>query len=47
MRLILIDWILEVHHSIGLNENTLYLSVNLIDRYYIWNIKNMIKLLYD
>ena len=33
MRLILIDWLLEVHLKFKLLPETLYLSVNLIDRY--------------
>jgi len=33
MRAILIDWIIEVHLKFKLNSETLYLTVNLIDRY--------------
>ncbi|KAH7850386.1 hypothetical protein Vadar_032143 [Vaccinium darrowii] len=33
MRGILIDWLIEVHHKFELMEETLYLTVNLIDRF--------------
>uniref|UniRef100_A0A7N0V5E5 Cyclin N-terminal domain-containing protein n=1 Tax=Kalanchoe fedtschenkoi TaxID=63787 RepID=A0A7N0V5E5_KALFE len=33
MRGILIDWLIEVHYKFELMEETLYLTVNLIDRY--------------
>ena len=33
MRAILIDWLVEVHMKFRLNPNTLYLCVNIIDRY--------------
>ena len=33
MRAILIDWLVEVHLKFRLNPNTLYLCVNIIDRY--------------
>ncbi|XAR73690.1 hypothetical protein NMG60_11007753 [Bertholletia excelsa] len=33
MRAILIDWLIEVHHKFDLREETLYLTVNLIDRF--------------
>jgi hypothetical protein len=39
MRAILIDWIIEVHLKFKLNPETLYLSVNLIDRYL--NVKHV------
>lgn len=33
MRLVLIDWLIEVHHYFQLENDTLYLLVNYIDRY--------------
>ncbi|XP_009591706.1 G2/mitotic-specific cyclin-2-like isoform X1 [Nicotiana tomentosiformis] len=33
MRSILIDWLIEVHHKFDLREETLFLTVNLIDRF--------------
>ncbi|XP_071702817.1 G2/mitotic-specific cyclin-2-like [Rutidosis leptorrhynchoides] len=33
MRSILVDWLIEVHYKFELMEETLYLTVNLIDRY--------------
>ena len=33
MRSILIDWLVEVHHKFKLVPETLFLTVNLIDRY--------------
>ncbi|XP_062086618.1 G2/mitotic-specific cyclin-2-like [Humulus lupulus] len=33
MRAILIDWLIEVHHKFDLMEETLFLTVNLIDRF--------------
>ncbi|KAJ8561307.1 hypothetical protein K7X08_027497 [Anisodus acutangulus] len=33
MRAILIDWLIEVHYKFDLMEETLYLNVNLIDRF--------------
>ncbi|KAL6993372.1 hypothetical protein U1Q18_011489 [Sarracenia purpurea var. burkii] len=33
MRAILIDWLIEVHHKFELQEETLFLTVNLIDRF--------------
>ncbi|KAL5562355.1 hypothetical protein UlMin_032102 [Ulmus minor] len=33
MRAILIDWLIEVHYKFELREETLFLTVNLIDRY--------------
>lgn len=33
MRSILIDWLVEVHYKFKLVPETLYLTVNLIDRY--------------
>ena len=33
MRSILIDWLVEVHHKFKLAEETLFLTVNIIDRY--------------
>jgi hypothetical protein len=33
MRAILVDWLVEVHHRFNLTHETLFLTVNLIDRY--------------
>nr|GMD51514.1 G2/mitotic-specific cyclin-2-like [Ipomoea batatas] len=33
MRALLIDWLIEVHHKFELREETLFLTVNLIDRF--------------
>ncbi|KAK4360488.1 hypothetical protein RND71_019440 [Anisodus tanguticus] len=33
MRAILIDWLIEVHHKFELKEETLFLTVNLLDRF--------------
>ena len=33
MRCILVDWMLEVHHKFKLQPQTLWLSVNILDRY--------------
>nr|GMC94833.1 G2/mitotic-specific cyclin-2-like [Ipomoea batatas] len=33
MRAILIDWLIEVHHKFELREETLFVTVNLIDRF--------------
>ncbi|XP_016543947.2 G2/mitotic-specific cyclin S13-7 isoform X2 [Capsicum annuum] len=33
MRAILIDWLIEVHHKFELNPETLYLTINIVDRY--------------
>ncbi|KAL7104099.1 hypothetical protein ACP275_08G223300 [Erythranthe tilingii] len=33
MRAILIDWLIEVHHKFELREETLFLTVNIIDRF--------------
>jgi cyclin B len=33
MRGILIDWLVEVHHKFKLVPESLYLTINLIDRY--------------
>ncbi|KAI5190297.1 G2/mitotic-specific cyclin 2 [Nematocida sp. AWRm77] len=33
MRTVLVDWIIDVHHKLDLLPETLYLSVNLIDRF--------------
>ncbi|CAN4095492.1 unnamed protein product [Withania somnifera] len=33
MRVIIIDWLIEVHYKFELMEDTLYLTVNLIDRF--------------
>lgn len=33
MRAILVDWLVEVHHRFDLMQETLYLTVHLVDRY--------------
>ncbi|XP_009588440.1 G2/mitotic-specific cyclin S13-7-like [Nicotiana tomentosiformis] len=33
MRAILIDWLIEVHHKFELSQETLYLTINIVDRY--------------
>jgi len=33
MRAILVDWLIEVHYKFKLMAETLYLTMNLIDRY--------------
>lgn len=33
MRAILIDWLIEVHYKFKLNADTLFITVNIIDRY--------------
>lgn len=33
MRAILIDWLIEVHHKFELNQETLYLTIHIVDRY--------------
>lgn len=33
MRTILADWLVEVHHKFELMPETLYLTINVIDRY--------------
>ena len=33
MRAILIDWLVDVHYKFNLKIQTLYISVNLIDKY--------------
>ncbi|MCD7471187.1 Cyclin-B1-1 [Datura stramonium] len=33
MRAILIDWLIEVHQKFELNQETLYLTINIVDRY--------------
>ncbi|XAR48301.1 hypothetical protein NMG60_11031067 [Bertholletia excelsa] len=33
MRAILVDWLIEVHHKFELTPETLYLTINIVDRY--------------
>ncbi|KAH9621684.1 hypothetical protein KSS87_015227, partial [Heliosperma pusillum] len=33
MRAILVDWLIEVHHKFELRQETLYLTINIIDRF--------------
>lgn len=33
MRAILVDWLIEVHHKFELTDETLYLAVNIVDRF--------------
>ena len=36
MRAILVDWLIEVHYKFKLNADTLFITVNIIDRYLSW-----------
>lgn len=33
MRAIVVDWLVDIHHQVGFSPETLYLAVNLLDRY--------------
>ncbi|KAJ1557773.1 G2/mitotic-specific cyclin, partial [Cladochytrium tenue] len=44
MRAILIDWIVDVHHKFRLLPETLYLAVNIIDRFLTHRVVSMSKL---
>lgn len=33
MRAILVDWLIEVHYKFELNPETLYLTINIVDRF--------------
>ncbi|KAI5159793.1 G2/mitotic-specific cyclin 2 [Nematocida ausubeli] len=44
MRTVLIDWIIDVHYKLNLLPETLYLSVNLIDRFLTHRIVSIGKL---
>ena len=33
MRRVLVDWLVRVHHSFSLQQETLYLSISIMDRY--------------
>ncbi len=48
MRAILIDWLIQVHTRFGLLQETLYLTVCIIDRFLEVNMKHIhiIKILY-
>ena len=40
MRAILVDWIISVHSKFNLLPETLYLTINLLDRYFsIFNVQ--------
>ena len=39
MRAILVDWLIDVHHKFELSPETLYLTVNIIDRFL--SVKNV------
>lgn len=40
MRTILVDWLIQVHLRFHLLQETLYLTVNIIDRFLqVWNIE--------
>ncbi|KAF3781120.1 Cyclin-B2-2 [Nymphaea thermarum] len=41
MRAILVDWLIEVHHKFDLMHETLFLAINLIDRYL--SIQNVVR----
>lgn len=44
MRAILVDWMIEVHHKFRLLPETLYLSVNIIDRFLSLRVVSLVKL---
>ncbi|KAI8929256.1 cyclin-like protein [Entophlyctis helioformis] len=44
MRSILIDWLIEVHHKFRLLAETLYLTVNIIDRFLSVRVISLVKL---
>lgn len=44
MRAILVDWLIEVHHKFKLLPETLFLTINLIDRYLEKQLINRTKL---
>ncbi|KAI5181226.1 G2/mitotic-specific cyclin 2 [Nematocida sp. AWRm80] len=44
MRTVLVDWIINVHHKLNLLSETLYLAVNLIDRFLSVRLVSMGKL---
>jgi G2/mitotic-specific cyclin 1/2 len=44
MRSILVDWLIEVHHKFHLLPETLYLTVNIIDRFLSLRAVSLIKL---
>ncbi|KAI9363944.1 putative g2 b-type cyclin [Zopfochytrium polystomum] len=44
MRTILIDWLIDIHHKFRLLPETLYLSVNIIDRFLTLRVVSMAKL---
>ena len=33
MRVVLLDWLLDIHHRLKMFPNTLFLTISLIDRY--------------
>ena len=44
MRSILVDWLIEVHHKFRLEAETLYLTVNIIDRFLSVRVVSLVKL---
>ena len=44
MRSILVDWLIEVHHKFHLLPETLYLTVNIIDRFLSLRVVSLVKL---
>ncbi|KAJ3219160.1 G2/mitotic-specific cyclin [Dinochytrium kinnereticum] len=44
MRAILVDWLIEVHHKFRLLPETLYMSVNIIDRFLSLRVVSLVKL---
>ena len=44
MRSILVDWLVEVHHKFRLLPETLYMTINLIDRFLSVRVVSLVKL---
>ncbi|KAJ3110239.1 G2/mitotic-specific cyclin [Phlyctochytrium bullatum] len=44
MRAILVDWLVEVHHKFRLLPETLYMTVNIIDRFLSLRVVSLVKL---
>ncbi|CAJ0763592.1 8077_t:CDS:1, partial [Entrophospora sp. SA101] len=44
MRTILVDWLVEVHHKFCLLPETLFLTINLVDRFLSDRVTSMVKL---
>jgi cyclin B len=45
MRSILVDWIIDVHHKFGFTDETLFLTISIIDRY--CSIENITRIKYQ